>query len=364
MINKFKKTYSTYSIIAFNTLLVFIFLNILAFAGISIYKSIQPPYWPTKSLADLQPVYPGMSLEDISRLMDETCIQPFQYKAFVGFTGKHRTGKFVNISEEGFRYTHIKDLRLDSTGINIYVFGGSTTFGYRVADESTIPAHIQKIYAERYPEKTINVFNFGVPYYYSTQELILLLDLIKNNHIPSIAIFLDGLNEGQDEPFFTKRMARSFTAINYNKFEQLKILIADIPLFRVINHFIKNKNEKQFEEQLDSITTRDNYVTTKKMISGIADSYNFEAYFFIQPVPGYKNRFANHMFMPDDASLSRLNNLSAKITLLEDTVDNINSFSIANLLQDYEKQPFVDPAHYTSEVGKLIAEQIVNKIRL
>mgnify|MGYP001342391119 CR=1 FL=1 len=72
---------------------------------------------------------------------------------------------------------------------------GSTSFGYGVEDNHTIPAQLEKI-----SNNKLKVFNFGRGYYYSQQEHDLLYDLIKKEApIPKYAIFLDGLNEGAGE---------------------------------------------------------------------------------------------------------------------------------------------------------------------
>ena len=186
-------------------------LNTIAWLAIQ----VRDAFLPSRNLEALQQVYPGMTKLDISLLLDETWNRPWQYEPWVGFKEIPRTGKFVNISDQGFRYSYIKNLKLDARGINIYVFGGSTTFGYSVDDASTIPSHLQKHLSARYPEKEINVFNFGRGYYYSTQEVALLIQLLTHNYKPTIAIFIDGLNEGLRVPEYSREMSMMFDAYNY-----------------------------------------------------------------------------------------------------------------------------------------------------
>jgi hypothetical protein len=50
--------------------------------------------------------------------------------------------------------------------------------------------------------------------------------------------------------------------------------------------------------------------------------------------------------------------------LLDKTVDNSNSFSMTDLLENYSEQPFLDDVHFTSHVCDKIAEFITHKIKL
>jgi hypothetical protein len=351
-----------YSILTINliTIVALLFvLNMMAFAAIEVKNS----FFPSRSLNDLQAVYPDMESSDIPLLLEETWDRPWQYEPWVGFKEKPRAGEFVNISSEGFRHSHIKNLRLDSTGINIYVFGGSTTFGYGLDDASTIPSHLQKHLSNLHPNKIINIFNFGRGYYYSDQELVLLLQLIRNNNIPAISIFIDGLNEGQVEPYYTKEMFSMFNAYNYSQYEILMRLIENSSLMRVIRELASYVTDQpQKKEYQPPIDISKNYQRNKEIIETLAEKFNFHTYFFIQPVPGYRNELANHVFSTNSGPANWNQRGPSKMQLLEKTTDNLTSFSLAHLLDNYGQQQFVDNVHYTSRVCDLIAENIAPKI--
>lgn len=346
-----------YSILSINllTIAVLLFvLNMMAFTAIE----IRDTFFSSRSLTDPQVVYPDMLPSDISLLLEETWNRPWQYEPWLGFKERPRSGKFVNINNEGFRHSHIKNLRLDSTGINIYVFGGSTTFGYGIDDASTIPSHLQKHLSNLYPEKNINVFNFGRGYYYSTQEIALVLQLIRNNHIPAIAIFIDGLNEGQTEPHYTKEMSVMFKAYNYGQYKLCRGFIEKFSLMRAVrkltSYVIAQPSKKEYKEHIDPIDICKSYLRNKEIINILSEKFNFHTYFFIQPVSGYRNDFINHWNQ----------HMTSKMQLLEKTVNNQTSFSLTHLLENYEHQPFVDNCHYTSTVCDLIAATIAQKIKI
>ena len=324
---------------------------------------IDDVFFPIRSVNELKEVYPGMSSSDISLLLDETQKRPYEYEPWLGFKERERAGKYVNISSEGFRYTHRKDLTLNSSGIDIYVFGGSTTFGYGVDDASTIPSHLQKLLSHTYPKKKINVFNFGRAFYYSTQELVLLFHMIRNNHVPTIALFIDGLNEYEGSvPQYSKELSTMFDSFNYNNFRLITWIIEKSSLMHVTKKII-NLTPTQTETPSNIQSIYDGYLKNREMIRMLSAKYKFSAYFFVQPVPGYRNEFGNHKFMPPNRT-NWVSHLRAKMALLEKLENNQDTFSLTDLLATYRGQPFVDPAHYTSEVCELIAVSIAQKIKI
>jgi len=359
--------YYTLAAINFLTVILLILvLNIIVWLAIEIRDAFLSP--PSRNLEVLQEVYPGMAKSDISLLLDETWKRPWQYEPWVGFKERPRSGRFVNVSDEGFRYSYIKNLRLDAHSINIWVFGGSTTFGYGVDDASTIPSHLQKHLSDLYPEKEINVFNFGRGYYYSTQEFALLVQLLGSNHIPLLAIFIDGLNEGQAAPHYSKEMSAMFDAYNYEHHKLINhFIMGNTSLMRVMRKlmsFVTPQTPQTPRKFLDPVKIYEEYLKNKKHITLLSREYNFSPYFFIQPVPGYRNNFHNHKFMSKNRPPNKQQQMNSKMQLLERTVDDQNSFSITGILENYRLQPFVDNVHYTSDVCDLIAAFIARKIQI
>ena len=130
-----------------------------------------------------------MAKEDVVDLLSHTYSIGWEYEPWVGFKEKERTSKFVNINKEGIRLNNKEDkIKLQN---NIWFFGGSTAFGYGVADYETIPSYLEKL------EKN-KVINFGRGYYYSAQENILLTQYLKLGIKPIKVIFFDGMNETCD----------------------------------------------------------------------------------------------------------------------------------------------------------------------
>ena len=88
---------------------------------------------------DLLRVYPGMDAESIHLLMKETWTRSYSYEPFTQFRERPFSGKFVNVSEAGYRLSKNQGpWPPDPTHYNVFVFGGSTTFGYGLPDTETV----------------------------------------------------------------------------------------------------------------------------------------------------------------------------------------------------------------------------------
>src|SRR5580692_743367 len=134
------------------------------------------------------------------------------YEPWVEFAFMDVRSKYVNVTDR--RRLSIPD-RSDSAGepLKIYFLGGSTTYGYDVTDAETIPSAFVRAYQLKYPGgRPIRVFNLGMPFYYSYQELIQLSDRLFTDEHPDMVIMLDGVNDGFEAgaalvpaPIFTPR---------------------------------------------------------------------------------------------------------------------------------------------------------------
>ena len=94
-----------------------------------------------------------------------------QWEPYTYYTRKPFSGSYLNIDAHGWRRTW----NLPATQpVEIYMFGGSTTFGIGARDDYTIPSILSKMLAQVFPGQ-IQVTNYGRPGFVSTQEMILLL---------------------------------------------------------------------------------------------------------------------------------------------------------------------------------------------
>ena len=314
-------------------------------------------------------VYPDLSNDEEAQLLAETWVAPYRYEAWVGFRERPRTGRFVNVSEEGFRHSGETDRTLDVSGLRVFVFGGSTTFGYGIDDASTIPSFLQERLEERYPGVALEVFNFGRSFYYIGQETVFLFDLIRRGQVPDVAVFVDGVNEGQSAPFYTEEMERLFDAYAARDDQRLWAEVMErIPITRFLR---RGKRKVDYADvnfwrlvtKLDPEQVRETYVRDRELARMLADRHGFTLYFALQPMPGYRNELLHHP-LQSDRYVARIEDTRRKLELLDEVMAEEDSFSMTHLLDGFEGYAFVDQVHYTPAVCELIAAFIAERIEL
>ena len=70
--------------------------------------------------------------------------------------------KYINVDENGFRMTKNQGPWLPSPKyFNVFLFGGSTTFGYGIPDHQTIASYLQEFLSIVPLGKEARVYNFG-----------------------------------------------------------------------------------------------------------------------------------------------------------------------------------------------------------
>lgn len=79
--------------------------------------------------------------------------------------------------------------------VEIWVFGSSSLFGTgTVADNDTLPAHLERVLNVRYPGFRVRVLNFGVAGYVLTQELLRFKFELRKGK-PDVVVTFNGAND-------------------------------------------------------------------------------------------------------------------------------------------------------------------------
>lgn len=377
---KIINTYKGLALIFLNTLVLLIMLNFIVFAGTILFKDAFLVGPLTLGEETWNEIYPDLSSEDQQILLQETYQQHtdlgkitrgYQYEPFTQFKENSRSGKFVNIDEKGFR--HVEDqcvYPLDEKNYNIFVFGGSTTFGVGEIDSGSIPSKLQKNLREKLNEENICVYNFGRSFYYSSQERILFQELILKGQSPDMAFFIDGLNEPILEPQNTRRLENFMQGEN-----KFLLFFSDFSIVRasnfITNRYFRSDSPLYTEDDLQKILDR--YLLNKQLISSIGESNNIITHFVFQPIPNYKYDLSNHALFKrgqvtyDDSSdlVLRENfysyadqyyqNLSKK--------ERLEFIWLAGIQENERGNLYVDYAHYTANFADEISDILVAKIK-
>jgi hypothetical protein len=252
---------------------------------------------------------------------------------------------------------------------NIFFFGGSTTFGYQMPTEHTIPSHFQNIIRNASLGKSLCVYNFGRGSYFSTQEHILFEKLIYEGHVPDMAIFIDGVNEVLDVPWFTER----FIALS-NEMGVHRLWSIDFPLLKYLKLKVtekkrmagkplegeKRKTTKSFKQRDKSVVRR--YLKNKQMTEAVAASFDVQPIFVWQPKPSYKYDYVKYHPFPSFFEKSASDYYEQMANYAENNQDDVNFIWCADIQEGYKENFYVDKYHYNSKLSRMIAEKIFAEI--
>lgn len=212
--SRWRRAYRFVAVQLLNTLLVFAALNLVVVAIPLVLGPFRRPAPPTPPIVDAgidRAAYTAMSPAQVQQFLeDQRGMQliGFQYEPWVLFRNPEYHGQLLNTDAGGRRRTRAPGAPC-ATPVRVYVFGGSTTFGYGVSDEHTLPSRLHAHLEGRHPSLCIEVSNYGQGFFFSSQELLQLITLLKDGHRPDWAIFVDGANDTyqmssrRDVPYFS-----------------------------------------------------------------------------------------------------------------------------------------------------------------
>lgn len=179
----------------------------------------------------------------------------------------------------------------------IFCFGGSTTWGQYCKYTGTYPHFLEQLFDEK-----VEVFNFGGCDSDARTEIYLLIDLLRQNFVPDIAIFLDGINEKQawfsiihnrkkyeeinlHYPWFERLFygnSEHFVEKNFflKYIKRLFVILNKISPKNIKGH-LKEENDNKYYEYVDELSM--SYIKSFNTIKKIAKSWNIRTYHFLQP---------------------------------------------------------------------------------
>ena len=375
------KIISDFIKIIFSTIILFIILNFLITLIWPLYIKLKFKNYKPFSSEIIEQL--RMSESDALDLYIETWIdRTFSYSQFLEHVESPTEGKFVNITKEYGR-------KINNPGNCIkrfFVYGGSTTWGYNVADFQTIPAYLLKELTNN-GFKDYCVYNFGGGSYFSTQENIrfqkhLLTEKIKEN---DFIIFIDGHNEsGFRKTRATDVLTEMFKSSNSKFWDMYKYtlptFIKSLPIIQLSNRILKRFNidlDKNVSQSGSIKLTPDDllsvYEKNIRIRSSICKTENLNCFSFLQPFgsvhgvyfttrDGVKLKKGDPVAgAPEIGKLGQLDNeLSQKYQILKNAKGAID---ISSSLDTLTELAWCDLAHYCPNANEMIAKRIYSEIQ-
>ena len=368
LLRKLISTHRITAVVLFNTLLLFVAMNLALWAAYALYDHLRetnpiivhPKEW-------LAAAFPGWSHADLKAMLYEHG-EGLSYDDYVMFKPRPRRGRYVNVSEAGFRVSRPQGPWPPApSNFNVFVFGASATFGTWLPDEQTLASFLQAELARRLATN-VCVYNFGTPYYYSTQERLCFERLLGQGIVPHAAVFVDGANDFNrldDTPEFRERFVQAFEVANKNK-SLLPALVQQLPLARLIRRSITDRLRVPVRH--DPATLPDKaarviatYRENKLMIESLCAAHGVAPVFVWQPIllynydlkyfPWYDTRRTQN-YEPRAVGYRQMRALYDRGAL------GTNFLWCADLQADEHECLYVDLYHYTAKFSKKFGEAI------
>ncbi len=363
------------------TFFLFLVLNLIIIISWPVYlnnkfKNYNP--YSSEILKNLK-----MSVSDARQLYIETWIdRSFSYSQFLEHIESETKGKFVNVDKNFGRKVNNPDTCKKS----FFFYGGSTTWGYNVADDQTIPSYFLEI-LKKNKYYDFCVYNFGGGSYFSTQENIrfqkhLVTQKIKEN---DFVFFIDGHNEsGFRKTRTTDYLTEAFKPANEKFWNMYKLtfptFIKSLPIVQLSNRLSKKFFNFDFDKNVgragsirlvpeDLLSVFEKNVNIRR---GICDVEKINCFSFLQPFAtingiyfttrdGVKIETGGKLGnAPEIGRLGQLEVLKQKYHILKTAKGIID---ITSSLDSMKNLSYVDGSHYSPDAHFLIAERIFSEIQ-
>jgi lysophospholipase L1-like esterase len=308
------------------------------------------------------------------------------------------TSPYLNIDADGNRVTWRQLHRAGAPQrppVRLFMIGGSTLWGTGVRDDYTLASLISRRFAGN-PNYDLEVTNLGVIGYVSTQELLLLYQMLRRGQRPDLVIFYDGVNDTftayqngiggltQSEFFRVeefsilgsslgrKRLYRTAlrTALMSTGLAELVKLLAGKDNPNMLAHQIKPSTTlgylapPQDFEGIDAVERDvvDMYLFNVQIDRMLAAKFKFRSLFYWQPTVFSKNQLApfERRLLPGDPTRAEFFRGTYKQVAAVAAANGI--IDISGILNNRSKADFIDPYHLNESANQIVADRMVGDI--
>lgn len=321
--------------------------------------------------------YDNVDSEIVKEIFSELYTIDSQWEPFVHFKLKESNLKHHTINSNGVRKTKNFGNSNNNDTLKIFCFGGSTMFSTGARDNKTIPSEISKLLHEKFPEKNIEITNFGCHAYNRSIENIQLQQQLLKNNIPNIVIFYDGVNEiisahrnnkaGIPTIAPIKSVEKKYGRGYLNKIHQLyKTSYTNRLVKKIQSKIIKTDSNYTSNNTKLPHDIANNYISNLKLSKSLSRTYKFKVINFLQPVIYTKKPLTkSEQIMASKTTYYKQLYLDSYKLIQEDKTlkDNNTFINISNAFNKTKRTIYTDFCH-TGEYGnKLIANEIFKHLR-
>lgn len=308
-----------------------------------------------------------------------------EFEQYLGFARKDYHSQYTNVDSEGARKTwnpaNIDELRAKT----IFMFGGSTMFGWFVRDDYTIASHASKLLNAKDGDYIVS--NYGQAGYMFMQEIMKLALLLRQGERPDYVLLYDGVNDvygayqsgkaGTYQNILIMKEALNYVeptpvqhfvlavkgtiaghSMIYRALRQLPSLFVEEPEFKEV---AARYNAEQLKALAEDISNH--YVQSMSLLEKLSEAYDFEYICFWQPVIyTEKNLFPEESDPYYNPRLKdkNLRAIYMNIIGLLEARQPANFYNIYDALADRTEQVYSDVYHLSERGNEMVAERIVD----
>lgn len=388
-LQRLQRWYAGAALLCWNTLLFYLLLNLLLGVAFAIKDSRRTNPVSMTYGNRLDAVYPDFPEPARTQMLSEAWNRPYRHADFVHFQERPLTGKYVNVSEHGFR--HVADQGPWPPApehFNVFCFGGSTMFGYGLPDGQTLASCLQTEFRAGVTRR-VCVYNFGVGWHFSTQERVRFEQLLAAGFVPDLALFLDGINDTSlawsNQPAFSRELSASFETVQAFGVQSpsrgataSQGSLADALFFQWPVGRAARTLAARIRPAASSAPAPDQLVVVdaaraergcavyrwnRELIQAAADARGVATVFVVQPAPGHHLDPKKHLFANAELCRNEAHFYAALQADLKAHPPGKNLIWCADLPLKAEGPLYVDTCHYTAAFSRVIAQHIVMECR-
>ena len=317
----------------------------------------------------------------------------YEHEPFSEFKHPGREGSFINYAPQGYRHNREKAPWPPADDcFNVFFFGGSTTLAVG-PDWTTIPSKLQDLMnASGQSGRRVNVYNFGRGSFFSSMEITLFQNLLREGRRPDLVIFLDGINDSyffnglpptyglfhqavveMNEEVAAETRSRMRSRPKWNLFQKFFATLPSSRLFDVIASSIAQRGaasplttaayDPLTDDQKTEIIER--YKTNMGIAESICAKLGMPLLFAWQPTPSYGYDLNNHVALASHFGLQgheRSGEVTEVLASHAPLRDNKNFLWLADLQDQSTDALYVDTVHYTDAFCATIARSIFDAL--
>ena len=393
MLQAFGRFFQTTAVILLNCFILFVIANLIAIpyveqgAGSYDARAHRDQWLDRHGIETMRRVYPGLSDQQIKELLLQTGQFGQLFEPYIQTKSEPMVLEHTAFHPAGFRFVGRDQAGwpMDRNAFNVFVFGGSTVVGSGVRDDHAIPAVLQRLLRQTYPDRAINIYNFATAGHYSTQERIYFEQLILQGNTPDAVIFVDGLNDfyfWQDQPAHTDMMRAAFKYFATEDYRTLpstlRLLVLRLPLTKVALRAINQANTGGMPTvslvspafaatniadnpaRIEAVIER--YLRFRRMAESVATAFDVAPVFVWQPVPLHQYEAKLRLFPVVGDHLLHETGYPAMARRVASTDMGKSFVWCADAFRNAERPLYLDSVHYTVEGNEIVAQCIMRDI--